>query len=252
MKFLFRGDDLGYSEAINYGIEKCVKAGLLMNAGLMPNRPAASHGVNLLKGTKACLWQHTNICLGHPCADPKKIPSLLNENGKFYGSRVYREAWKEGKEFTVLEEMVTEVEAQYQRFVELTGCKPALIDAHGVRNHNLTQAIKITAQKHGVKYFFDGEATVGTDGGKDIYNCPMYSMRPGEYDPLQCLKDAVADAKADRIHVFICHPGYLDAEVFRCSSLTVNRTKEVEMLCDPAVKKWVEQQGIQLTTYNDI
>lgn len=117
IQFVMRADDLGYSEAVNYGIAKTVKEGMIRSVGVMPNMPAAQHGLALLEGEKVCYGQHTNICLGKPCADPGKIPSLLDENGNLKSSRIYREAWKKGECFTVLEEMVLEIEAQYQRFV---------------------------------------------------------------------------------------------------------------------------------------
>lgn len=59
-------------------------------------------------------------------------------------------------------------------------------------------------------------------------------------------------AREDMPNVFVCHPGYLDACLLRSSSLTVNRTKEVEMLCDPAVRVWLRQQDVQLVTYDEI
>ena len=36
------------------------------------------------------------------------------------------------------------------------------------------------------------------------------------------------------------------------SSLNINRTKETAMLCDPAVKKWLEERNIELLSYDDI
>lgn len=53
-------------------------------------------------------------------------------------------------------------------------------------------------------------------------------------------------------NVFVCHPGYLDAFLLRSSSLTVNRTKEVEMLCDPAMRTWLEEHGVRLLRYSDL
>ena len=51
IKLVIRADDIGYSEAVNYGIEKSVKDGLIRSAGLMPNMPFAEHGLKLLEGT---------------------------------------------------------------------------------------------------------------------------------------------------------------------------------------------------------
>lgn len=249
---IIRADDVGYSEAVNYGIEKTVKQGLIGSVGLMPNMPAAAHGLALLEGTGVCIGQHTNICIGRPCADPASIPSLLDENGMLKSSRTYREAWKKGECFTVLEEMVLEIEAQYQRFVELTGRQPDYFEGHAVMSRHLMQGLEIVAQRHGLKYnnMYPGDET-GTFGGRPVASCPMRSMDP-DYDPARELKEAVLHARTDMPNVFVCHPGYLDAFLLRSSSLTVNRTKEVEMLCDPAMRTWLEEHGVRLLRYSDL
>lgn len=252
IQLILRADDVGYSEAVNYGIAKTVKEGLIGSVGLMPNMPSAAHGLALLEGTGVCIGQHTNICIGRPCADPARIHSLLDENGFLKSSRTYREAWKKGECFTVLEEMVLEIEAQYQRFVQLTGRQPQYFEGHAVLSKHLMQGLEIVAQRHGLKYnnMYPGDET-GTFGGRPVAACPMRSMEP-DYDPVQSLKDAVLHARTDMPNVFVCHPGYLDAYLLRSSSLTVNRTKEVEMLCDPAMRSWLEEHNVQLLRYSDL
>ena len=118
IKILVRADDLGYSEGVNYGIAKSVKEGIIRSVGIMPNMEAAAHGVKLLEGVDVCLGQHTNICIGKPVTAPKQIPSLVQANGEFKSSKEYRSA---KEDFVVLDEVVMEIEAQYHRFVELTG-----------------------------------------------------------------------------------------------------------------------------------
>lgn len=76
-----RADDLGFSEGINYGIEKSIKEGIIRSAGVMVNMPATQHGLDLLKDADVCFGLHTNICVGRPLTDPKRIPSLVDEAG---------------------------------------------------------------------------------------------------------------------------------------------------------------------------
>lgn len=252
MQLVIRADDLGYSEAVNYGIAKTVKEGLIRSVGIMPNMPGAVHGLKLLEGEDVCYGQHTNICLGKPCANPADIPSLLDENGNLKSSRAYREAWKKGECFTKLPEMVLEIEAQYQRFVELTGRQPSYFEGHAVLSEHLKEGLRIVAERHGLKFnnMFPGDE-VGTFGNAPVAACGMKSMEP-DYNPAQALKEAVLSAREDMPNVFVCHPGYLDDYLLRSSSLTVNRTKEVAMLCDPEMKKWLKEHGVELITYDDI
>ena len=108
-KILVRADDLGYSEAFNYGLARAVKSGIVRCVGVMPNMEWAEHGVNLLKDTDVTFTVHANICQGRPITDPSLIPSLVDEAGFFKDKSLYREA---KEDFVVLEEVVMEVEAQ--------------------------------------------------------------------------------------------------------------------------------------------
>jgi predicted glycoside hydrolase/deacetylase ChbG (UPF0249 family) len=252
IKMIIRADDLGYSEAVNYGIEKSVKEGIIGSVGIMPNMPSVQHGLNLLKKTGVCLGQHTNVCLGKPCADPDRIPSLLGKNGEFKSSSVYREAFARGEDFVVLDEIVIEIEAQYMRFKELTGQEPDYFEAHAVTSINLYKGLEMVAKKHCLRCSnMSPMDKVGTFAGIPIAACSMGSML-SEYDPVKCLKEAVANAHTDMPNIFVCHPGYLDAFLLRSSSLTINRTKEVEMLCDPSIRAWLGEHDVKLITYRDI
>ena len=253
MKLVIRADDIGYSEAVNYGIMKSVKDGLISSAGLMPNMPYAQHGLKLLEGLDVAIGQHTNVCLGKPCAPAEKIPSLVDENGNLKSSRVFREAMKKGEDFVVVEEAVVEIEAQYEKFKELTGHEPVYFEAHAVASKNLFRALEIVADKYGLAYqtmsFGDTPAFYNK---KPVCMLPMGSMAP-DYDPFETLKkDILAYAREDMPNVFVCHPGYIDDFLLKNSSLTLNRAKEVAMLCDPAVKQWLDENGVELVSYSEI
>ncbi len=251
-KLIIRGDDLGYSEAVNYGIAKAVKDGLVGSVGIMPNMPAVTHGLKLLADTDVCLGLHVNICLGTPCAPQERIPSLLDPEGRLKSSREYREAYKQGESFTRLDEMIMEIEAQHRRFAELTGKQLGYFEAHAVVSDHLYQGLEMVAAKYGLRYSnVSPMDETGLFAGKPITHCPMESMKD-DYDPWQSLKRAVNSMREDMPNVFVCHPGYLDWFLLNNSSLTINRTKETEMLCDPAVRTWLEEQKVELCRYCDI
>ena len=114
-----------------------------------------------------CLGQHTNVCVGKPISDPHKISSLVNENGEFKSSREYRQT---KEDFVVLEEAILEVEAQYERFKEITQQEPAYFEAHAVMSQNLMKAIEIVGERHHLKTLnmtFDGTPMI-------VNGQPMY------------------------------------------------------------------------------
>lgn len=249
MKLLVRADDLGYSEGVNYGIEKSVKQGIIRSVGVMPNMEATPHGLKLLEGADVCLGQHTNICIGKPITDPKLIPSLVQANGEFKSSKEYRSA---KEDFVVLDEVVTEIEAQYHRFVELTGKKPGYFEGHAVASGRYFQGLSIVAEKYHLKYQpqrFGSESTVV--GNTEVW-MHMDSMNPKGYDPVAYLKEIVENAHDHGCEIMVCHPGYLDDYLLTHSTLTIPRTKEVEMACSIELRKWLEDKGVQLVSYDNL
>jgi predicted glycoside hydrolase/deacetylase ChbG (UPF0249 family) len=228
-----------------------VKDGIIRSVGVMTNMPAVEHGLALLKGVDVCYGQHTNICVGRPLTDPALIPSICQPNGEFKPSRAYREAAKQGEDFVVLDEVILEIEAQYARFVELTGQQPHYFEGHAVASKNFFKGLEIVAKRHGLDYLaFSMSGSVSFRNSK-LYTC-MESMKP-DYDPFTSLqKAALADYDDGACSMFVCHPGYLDDFILRTSSLTIPRTKEVAMSCDPATRKWLEENDVQVITYDDL
>ncbi|SER93670.1 Predicted glycoside hydrolase or deacetylase ChbG, UPF0249 family [Gracilibacillus ureilyticus] len=248
INLLVRADDLGYSEGINYGIAKSVKDGIVKSVGIMTNMPTVVHGIDLLEGTDVCYGQHTNICIGKPLTDPSLIPSITDKNGEFIRSSEFR---RTKEDFVVLDEVILEIEAQYKRFIELIGEPPRYFEGHAVASNNFFKGLKIVAEKYGLKYspFSIGKEPVRI-GNKDVF-ITMESLDPS-YVPINTLEKIVENAQKDEYHMFITHPGYLDNYILKNSSLTIPRTLEVDMLCEPKTKEWLNQLGVELITYDDL
>lgn len=247
-KILVRADDLGYSRGVNYGIADSVKQGIIKSVGVMPNMPEVTHGLELLKGEDVCYGLHTNICVGKPLTDPKLIPSLVNENGEFKSSKQYRNA---KEDFVMLDEVLLEIEAQYQRFVELVGDKPHYFEGHAVMSINFFKGLEIIAKRYECDYL---EANF--TGPSKFRNSRLYtsmdSMFPN-YDPFESLKKAVSQEYPNHgIAMMVCHPGYLDDFILKTSSLTIPRVLEVEMVCSQKTKDWLNENHIQVITYDDL
>lgn len=250
-RILIRADDLGWTESVNYGIAKSMRDGVIRSVGLMTNMPASQHGWDLVKDLNPCVGQHTNICVGRPLTDPALIPSICQQDGTLQPSRAYREAAKQGKDFVVLDEVVLEIEAQYRRFVEITGQQPHYFEGHAVASGNFFKGLAIVAERHNLPLLPFAPAEPVRFRNTMLYTS-MDSMMP-DYDPFESLKAAaLRDYGPDGCCMFVCHPGYLDDELLRLSSLTIPRTKEVAMAIDPAVRQWLEDNQIEVVTYDDL
>jgi predicted glycoside hydrolase/deacetylase ChbG (UPF0249 family) len=92
----------------------------------------------------------------------------------------------------------------------------------------------------------------GTFCGHAVKPLAMHSMDQ-DYDPFETLKkDIDEEGREDMVNIFVCHPGYLDDDLLRHSSLTVNRTKEAAMLRDPQVKTWLDEHGVTIVSYAEV
>ena len=252
-QLLIRADDIGYSYAVNVGIARTVHEGLIRSVGVMPNMPETARGVDWVRDADIAIGQHTNLCLGTPCSDPAAIPSLVDGNGQFKSSRTYREAFKRGEDFVNYDEAVIEIEAQLARFLAVVGRDPDYFEGHAVVSASLNRALADVAAAHGYRHqpaSFDPMAIV-TCGSTPV-RMVLRSMTP-DYDPASAIRETVEEMGENETVVFVCHPGYLDQFILNTSSLTTDRTKEVDALISPALRAWLEAQpDLRLVDYRDL
>lgn len=245
-KLLLRADDLGFSEAVNYGILKTVQKGLIRNCGVMVNMAATEHAVRLFQHVPCCLGLHCNVSVGRPVSDPGDVPTLVDGSGEFHNSRKYREA---KEEFASIEDLRRELTAQYTQFFKLFHRKPAYFEAHAVASKNLAIALEQVAKEYDL--FYQPSFQDFTLGGTYVVNMPIGSMAPG-YDARAALKAELSKAEDGGCYLYVCHPGYLDAYLMKHTSLTLPRADEADMLCDPEIRHWLIEQGFVLMTYDQL
>ena len=128
MKMIFRGDDLGISEGVNYGLLKSIQDGALSCVGIMPNMESARHGNQMIKDIDIC---------------------LVNDNGEFYSSHDINHRQED---IIDILECELEIEAQLKRFIEITGKKPEYFEGHAVFSKNYLQALENVAKRHHLFY----------------------------------------------------------------------------------------------------
>jgi len=246
-RILLRADDLGYSEGVNCGLAWACDNGLPMSVGLMMNLPDVRHGYELIAGQRHCLGMHTTISAGRPLSDPEEVPSLVDENGAFHPSDFYRNA---ASDPAALADVEREAEAQYQAFVELTGREPDYVDVHAVSSENFVIGARNTAKRHGkpFSYLAPSGQTMRV-GSSDL-------LLHGSQGDLGKLIAAVmaADAQATTpvVHALMLHPGFVDAQLIRTSSLTLPRTVDAEILRSPELQELAARSDVKLVTYRDL
>ena len=247
MKMIFRGDDLGISEGVNYGLLKSIQDGALSCVGIMPNMESARHGYQLIKDIDICLGQHTNICLGKPISNPALIPSLVNDNGEFYSSHDINHRQED---IIDILECELEIEAQLKRFIEITGKKPEYFEGHAVFSKNYLQALENVAKRHHL--FYDNPMDPNWHKQHHMYSLDFFSFdEKGLYDPYTYFESQLANIQKNECSIVVFHPGFLDQYILERSSYTLIRPMECEFLCSQWLKDWLEKYHIQVVNFRD-
>lgn len=250
MNIIFRADDLGMCQGVNYGIEKTVKEGVVTCVGMMPNMPDAQHGYALIKDqTHISLGQHTNICLGTPLSDPKLIPSLIDPTtNQFCSSKEIR---ARTEDLVVFEEAVIEIEAQYQRFVQITGKKPEYFEGHAVMSANFFKALEYVAKQHDLFYCNPLDPTWCEETKIFCRMLPNCIGNPS-YDPFAYVLEegtSFYEEHQKECVMMVFHPGYIDAFLMKHSTLVEARPLEVELLSSQVLKDWIKDNSYTLCNF---
>src|SRR5690606_24821971 len=112
----------------NTAVEELAQMGALTSTTVMVNMPYASEITNLLQYEALGIGLHFNLTQGKPISDIEKIPTLVNSNGYFYSIKDFKIRIRKG--FIKKEDVLRELEAQYQKLNVLIGSRLTHIDSH--------------------------------------------------------------------------------------------------------------------------
>lgn len=246
-KLLLRADDLGFSEAVNLGILKSVRGGMIRNVGMMSNMESAKSGYHLLKNQDIALGLHVNLCAGRCVSDPKEIPTIAKENGVFFSSADIR---SREKDTIGMEEAEIEIDAQVQKFREITNKNPDYMDVHAIQSPHAMEAAAHVADKYQI--FYD-RVMENKQWEKDhhLYGLMAKPDETNTYDAVKFFEDHKQFMKEHNT-VVVFHPGYLDYYILTHSSYTVIRPFETEFLTSEYLKAFVATNQLELSDFRKL
>lgn len=126
---IFSADDFGLSEAVNEGIERAHRDGILQSASLMVGAPAADDAVRRARAMPNLkVGLHLVVIEGPPALSPTRIPDLLDPTGQFPSDQL-----RLGVNYffrpSIRAQLAAEIRAQFAAFAA-TGLKLDHANAH--------------------------------------------------------------------------------------------------------------------------
>ncbi len=146
-------DDFGLCAAVNRAVARAHDAGALTSASLLANGPAFDEAVAISGARPGLrLGVHLNILRGRPVAGAARVPSLVDEDGRFL-----RSAWALFRRGALgrleRDELLAECLAQVER-VRSAGLEPAHLDAEKHAHHwlpGLFSVVLEVARRTGIR-----------------------------------------------------------------------------------------------------
>lgn len=123
-------DDFGIGPETDRGILELAARGLVTSTVLIVNSPFAERAVAAWNkaGRPAELGWHPALTLDHPILPANRVPSLVDDRGRFWPLGQFLKRSLRGRLNPA--EVAAELAAQHERFVELVGSPPTLVNSH--------------------------------------------------------------------------------------------------------------------------
>lgn len=238
---IFNADDFGYSKGINYGIVEAYKSGVLTSTTLMVNMAGSCHGGELMKETEGlAVGLHLNISLGKPLTNGK---TLVGDDGKFMKPNNLPQGYKYCEK-----ELKEEIEAQYDRFLEITGRKPSHLDSHLFSTDKIPEMRKLAAELAKDKNIPLRNYDIDLYNHVEFINYRNYNAQP----TLDYIVENFSDIISYEYVEIMTHPGYVDFDVYNNSSYNIQRVNELHFLTSENIKNLIKENKVNLINYNDV
>jgi hopanoid biosynthesis associated protein HpnK len=128
-RLIFTADDFGLHSAVNEGIERAHREGLLTAASLMMGEAGVEEAVRIARANPGlAVGLHLTLTDGNPVLPPAQIPSLTQKNGRFRDD-MHTLGVLLAFSPAARAELYAEVQAQMARFAE-TGLICDHVNAH--------------------------------------------------------------------------------------------------------------------------
>jgi predicted glycoside hydrolase/deacetylase ChbG (UPF0249 family) len=249
MKLIVNADDFGLSEAVNLGIVKTFKDGVVRSTTMMSNMPGFEHGAALSKANGALgIGIHFVMTSGAALTGPKK--TLTDANGNFFKQGEFFERVKNNQiDYSEMEvELRAQIEKIYAAGIKLTHC-----DSH--HHFHLQKGPFEVVKKLAEEFHLPIRAGTKEDFTKNypgVCSTERFSMDFYGNDLTDESLIAILERNkdAESLEVMV-HPAFLDKTIIDMSSYNIARTNELAILTSKKVSDYIKAHNIVLQNYRE-
>jgi hopanoid biosynthesis associated protein HpnK len=281
MKLIVTADDFGLSQEINRAVVRACRDGILTSCSLMVGENAFPEAVKLAKEAPGLgVGLHLTTVQGKPVLPPDVIPHLTSERGDF-SPHAARAGWKYYFSPVARRELCLEIQAQFEKFAA-SGLPCSHVDGH--LHHHIhpvilgevlrqckrfgIRAIRVPVDSWWMALELDRSNLIRNFVYFIIFSFLGTRMKArlrkeGIHFADRVYGNFLSGKMSKEYFLFVLrhlhqpvneiyfHPAEYD-EGRPLNSVERQLAAEREILCDPAVKKEIEQRGIELVHYGNL
>ena len=238
-KLIINADDFGLTHGCNQGILEGHKKGLISSTTVMMTCPDIVQSLALLKDVDDLgIGVHLCITSGHPLTAGQ---SFRDRDGSFRKRNTYLHGID-----CDIDEVYLEWKAQIDTFIKLTGRKPDHFDSH--HHIHLMPRFQSVTRKLSQEYSLPFRQDKRIINDQPFVQC--FTDFHASNANIETLKKIIAMPE-ENIEI-MTHPAFVDEELCRISSYSVERKVELDFWMDSETKAFLNEHHIAITNYTKI
>jgi predicted glycoside hydrolase/deacetylase ChbG (UPF0249 family) len=263
-QLIINSDDYGRTPEISRGIREAHLRGVVTSTTCMMNIPttAADVAVACKETPNLGMGVHLVLTMGRPISAPESVSSIVDEQGNFFKYTPLIEHLSSIQ----MDEVKKEWRAQVEAFIQAAGRKPTHLDSHHHSSYfspALFHGMLELAKEYdcAIRFPFTSVSPELEETNKHVPALvEQFNPRKPDvffvnfYDETATKENllAILNSVSEGTSEIMCHPGYVDDAFAQESVYNFQRARELEILTDPAIKKAIAVQGIQLIKFADL
>ncbi len=245
---IVNADDFGLTAGVSRGILDAHERGIVTSTTVLVTRSIDPASLERLAASRLGVGLHLNLTLGAPVTDPRRVPSLVDGEGRFV--RDAREAARRAAVGEARIELGNQIDA-FRRFFRRF---PTHLDSHHHvgRHEPILGLVLDFARALGVPVRSQ-DASVRAAARAQKLRTPDHFVGESGPDPYWSAERVLAHVAAlpAGVSEFMTHPGYYDEDL-AYSRYGRQRETEVAGLTDPRAGEAIAREGIRLAHFGDL